>query len=572
MDAAAVNLQTFFSATEKFIIPAYQRRYSWGERQCKELFDDILHLKENREHLLGMIIYQTQTRASTLHENEIVDGQQRTTTISLLFRAIQNRLEEIDNERFAHIINQIQTFLYTYVNGRAIKIQLGNMDNSDFQAIINNPKNNLLELQNPKIKEAYQYFLARITKLPEERITSFYYDLISNATIIRIKIDTARNAYKLFEATNNRGMPLSDTDKIKNFLLGRVADIADSQNNSDLLSEAINIWTQIIRNIEDLPKEDDFLRHYLISKTRTVISYKKITDAFENYYKLQEDQENNTQFQFTHQRILNDIQILSKIYKNINDSSFSPIQGFINPLSDNLKAIKCTPAYSFMMNLYNPENQLSEGTITIVSKIIEAFMLRLHICKIQTGKTDSIFADLINSFDYKNNPMEFINSIKVRLSADTPNDITFHNAFKRYDFNASLIGRARYILKSLFGIDQGPYQELQIGDTNLVHVEHILPLNPDQNDDWENQLGENYQNLYPNYIHKIGNLTLLSAALNISISNSVYSRKRESLDSSNIPATKLIAQQYYNFDFESIDQRSALIADRALQIWPFIEP
>lgn len=573
MDAAAVNIQIFYSANEKFVIPAYQRRYSWEQKQCSELFEDILKLEETREHLLGMVIYQTLPQADGSNLSEIVDGQQRTTSISLLLKAIQIRLTELNSEGTQnHIITQIETFLYQFgIAGKKIKIQLGNMDNADFQSIINNPNNNRFEPQNPKIRSAYNYFFQRLSQMSANQINTFYYDLISNAIIIRIKIDTARNAYKLFEATNNRGKKLSDTDKIKNFLLGTVAEIAENNNNPELLSEAINYWTQIIRNIEDLPSEDEFLRHYLISKKRNVVSKSKITDEFELYFKNIINQEFEDDFEYPHQRILNDLRNLSAIYKNINSSGFTHNRAFINNLCDNLKSIKSTPSYSFLMNLYNPENGISNNAINTVSKLIETLMLRMHICKVQTGGTDAIFADLMNSFDHKHNEVEFLRSVKTRLQPHYPTDIQFKSALKEYDFTATLIGRARYILISLFGMGQGDFLELEIRDPSEVHVEHILPLNPDHDDNWSIQLGENYIDNYNKFKHKIGNLTLLAAPLNIIISNSVYSRKRPYLNSSNIDQTKEIARNIDNFDYASISNRSEEIAEQSITIWPYIQ-
>ncbi len=573
MDAAAVNLLTFFSTNEKFIIPAYQRRYSWEARQCKELFEDIFKLQQNREHLLGMVIYQTKLQANGLHINEIIDGQQRTTSISLLLKAIQTRLREINqNNQFDHMISQIQAFLYNYINGQTIKLELGNMDNADFQSIINNPNNIVFEHQNPRINAAYQYFHQSVSQLQVQELTRFYYDLINNAIVVRIRIDTARDAYILFETTNNRGKPLSHTDLIKNFLLGKIAEIAELQNDEQILNDAITTWTQIIRNIENLPSEDEFLRHFLISKRKTVISKSKISDDFKSYFENENIHHVVGQFQFAHQQVLQNLNRFSKIYKQIHESTFTGNRGFLNPICDNLKAIKSTPSYSFMMNLFDAEYNLDNQTIISVSKIIETFMLRLHICSVQTGGTDAIFADLINCFEHANNTQIFINDIKTKLNRHTPTDARFLDSLKNYDFSASLIGRARYILINLFNHGQGNFQALQILGPNAVHVEHILPLRPDQNFNWENQLGANYNNLYPNHIHKIGNLTLLEAPLNILISNSEYNRKRPFLRSSNILQTSQLANLYNNFNYQIVSERSNDIALTALQIWPFIEP
>ncbi|MEY4308026.1 MAG: hypothetical protein RL422_229 [Bacteroidota bacterium] len=574
MEAAAVNLNTFFTSTEKFIIPAYQRRYSWEECHCKDLFEDILNLQETGEHLLGSVIYQTRNRANGLNLSEIVDGQQRITTLSLLLKAIQAKFQENNDEINVSRINNY-LFYQSGINEKEVKIQLGNMDNNDFKRIINNQVNNYYQPLNPKLLAAYNYFIERINSLELPRLFQYFNDLISNATIIRIKIDRDLNAYKLFEATNNRGRDLTHTDLIKNFLLGNVAEIADSQNNRQLLDDAIEDWTQIIRNIEYLKSEDAFLRHFLISKFRRTISEKEITGEFKILYNIEVNNNDGDVFPF--QIILNDLKRLSNVYKNINNSSFVVGQDYINRYCDNLKAIQCVPAYSFLMNLYDPANNFDQTTTITVSKLIESFMLRLHICSVPTGQTDSIFAGLMNSFDFKNDSNLFIQSIKTRLNQNSPDDDEFQRRFSSYNFKTGNISRARYILESIYYRNQGGRRFLEIGDTGEIHVEHILPQRRSSrfpNDDlaWTNQLGENFQIHYDSYIHKIGNLTLLEQPLNQRISNSIYRIKRDELQDSVIPQTREIAEQNINFDYNIISNRSAAIGQIALELWPLIIP
>ena len=195
MEAAAVNLNTFFTSHEKFIIPAYQRRYSWEECHCKDLFEDILLLQHTGEHLLGSVICQTRNRAVGLNESEIVDGQQRTTTLSLLLKAIQTKFQENNDDANVSRINNY-LFYQTGINEKEVKIQLGNMDNDDFRRIINGQLNNHYHPLNPKLIAAYNYFIERINSLEIPRLFQFFNDLISNATVIRIKIDRDLNAYK----------------------------------------------------------------------------------------------------------------------------------------------------------------------------------------------------------------------------------------------------------------------------------------------------------------------------------------------------------------------------------------
>jgi uncharacterized protein with ParB-like and HNH nuclease domain len=198
---------------ELFEIPAYQRRYSWKPQQVQSFYNDIISLGQNNEendiHLFGMIILHTPEGNDKI---EVVDGQQRLTTLTFLLKAIGNaysvmseNFEASEIERLIRIRNR---------NGEiANKLTLGNMDSSDYCAVMGNQMDNIY---NQRIKYAISYFEEKVRGLDRLQLDSLRNKLLSNSVILRLNLSSINDAYKVFETFNNRGLPLSATDLIKN--------------------------------------------------------------------------------------------------------------------------------------------------------------------------------------------------------------------------------------------------------------------------------------------------------------------------------------------------------------------
>jgi uncharacterized protein with ParB-like and HNH nuclease domain len=216
--------QLFANQNEQFIIPAYQRRYAWKEVQVRAMFDDINLLQENDNHLFGMLVFHTKPFVGGLNQPELVDGQQRITTLSILLMAIRKRFLELDKVEKAHEITKMLTSK-GYDDIERNKVILGDLDNSDYSYLIK--EKNLDQIKNHNLKNAYMSFYGWVSKHNLEQLNKFFYKLINVAVVIRLDIGLAKDAYKLFETINNRGLKLSGTDLIKNFLFGHASQLGD---------------------------------------------------------------------------------------------------------------------------------------------------------------------------------------------------------------------------------------------------------------------------------------------------------------------------------------------------------
>lgn len=592
--------QLFSSKNEQFFIPAYQRRYAWVEKQLAELFEDINLLDKNDSHFLGTILLLTESHKPHINMLEVVDGQQRIISLSLLLEAIKDRFIELDKN---DIVSEIEGYLYCQGLDRKKqnKIVLGDLDEPDYSKVIKIKNENDMEsepeIKNKKLLNAYIKFKKWITEYDFDKLNEYYFKLINNAIVVRLDTEKARDAYKLFETINNRGLKLSPTDIIKNFLLGHASLIG-----TDVLLEVKECWKNLIISLDGI-ETDDFFRQYLMGILNRKITFSKLIFEFKKYYltTVKEAQilpeyhlfsefvdyetagdsqsDNNNEIEqlpsnteSALRKITPKVSIV-KFAKNLRDSAaiYSKLinrtfeDNGINRHILNLQRIQSVPAYTFLLCFLQKCHNTKE--IISVLKIIESFMLRRHICEYRTAELDDIFSKLA---DIKGkNTIEYV---KNSLSKHLPGDTEFEEKFSTHSFKKEE-ERAKYVLERFeyeLIEDQGEYV---INSGNEVHLEHIIPQTIDtkkaikEYGDWISYLGKDALSKHDQYIDRIGNYTLLGQKLNIRASNNPFRAKKKEYKKSNIHLTTQIVEEFSRFKFKHVDKRSQCFAKKAVRIW-----
>ena len=598
--------QLFSIKNEQFFIPAYQRRYSWGWKQLRDLFDDIDFLKGNDNHLLGSIVCLTEEHVVGVNTLELVDGQQRITSLSILMKAIRDKFTEMNNAENTSEINGYLTC--KRIDGKfKNKLLLGDLDDPDYIKLMEGENGD--SIRNKNMLNAYNWFIEWFEKYDVNKLNQFYFILINNVHVIRLDVGQAKDAYKLFETINNRGLSLSPTDIIKNFLLGHASIVGE-----DTLIKVKNNWKELIVNLDGI-NIDDFFRQYMCGILRRKVTEFYLIDTFKKYYigmveesdklseyshyyevelgdsttieeTLEEENIKEELEQETDEQLLENSESPTKDIKKekITIIEFSSVlkesastyskllrQGFddkkINQRLFNLQRIKSFPAYILLLNIF--QRKLSNDTMRNVLLLLETFMLRRHICEFRTGELDDIFSKLVDVND--ENTLE---KVKENLSKHLPSDDDFEKKFSNHNYKGKA-NRAKYVLEVLeYDLieDKGEYT-LNTG-TDL-HLEHIIPQTITSKKskkffgDWVSYLGENAENLHPEYVNKIGNFTLLAQELNIVASNNPFESKLKEYRKSNIALTKAIAKEYNEFKFSEVEQRSGFFAKKAASLWKF---
>ena len=574
----------FNIGSEQFYIPAYQRRYAWGKSQLEALFNDINQLGENDSHLLGTILFLTESHTGGINRLEVVDGQQRITTISIVLKVILDRFNEIDSNQ----MNEVKKYLSCKAYGNIKnKIELGDLDESDYKKIIEG--SDLDKIGNKNLEEAYYYFKTKIDGLGEN-VSDFYDKLVNKVDIIRLDMAEARDAYKLFETINNRGLRLTTTDIVKNFLLGHASLI-----EGNTLSLVKNSWKNMIVNL-DMIDSDKFFRHFMMRKLKKKIPTSKLIKEFKNYYyaniieaeqladfkihfQLQADNIQNDNEEEDENNRDSDLEIesykdkkigivefakmlekSSQIYAKIINQNFASFR--VNRYLSDLKMIESTPVYTFLLDLFQRE-KVSDGEKIKILKLLITFMIRRHVCQSRTSEHDDIFSKLVEV-----NSKNIVGNINEQLSKNLPSDRDFCEQFEKSQFKG-LEPRAKYILEKMEFKDHG-----EANVSREVELEHIIPqtINTKKSikefGNWVKYLGKNSLEKHKNYIWRIGNLTILGKSLNVVASNNPFQAKVKEYKRSNFKMNKIITK-YNKFKFSEVDKRSREFARKAVKIWNF---
>jgi len=564
--------------TEQFIIPNYQRRYAWENKQVLDLFYDIHFLNIDQTHLLNMTIVIPSEVGRGFSETQIVDGQQRITTLMLLIKVLSEKYKSFNKEVGYDHLQDMQKCLYAQRQcDKKIKLKLGELDRKDFKNIIEevaSPDDN----GNTKLRNAYFLLKNELKDFSHSEVLEFWQKLQNQIKIIRYSFKNSGEAYKLFEITNNRGLDLTKTDIIKNFVLGHIAIIVEKPNEEDKrINNVLKKWQEIIINLDGI-KKDEFFRHFLMGRTCKKIPFSRLIEKFKDYYFLNvKDVELLTEFQrykYKHnilkstqrkpiEKFLDDLIISSKVYRQIVFNGFE--NNDLNKEIENLNKIEATPAYTFLLFLFTKIEKDVNQKIVVVIKVLQTFMVRRHICKYQTGELDDIFSKLC---DVNTNQIDL--NVREKLQKDLPDNKKFEEMFPEHDYKGK-VNRAKYILEQIeYKIN--PPAETKI-DWDKVHLEHIVPqkittkTSKYEFGDWEKYLGKEAEK-HGEFLNKIGNLTLLHDKLNINASNNPFKEKKINYKASKIELTKEL-NAYRFFKIKNINSRSCVLAKRALEIWRF---
>lgn len=606
INPTALTIGNFFNnSTEQFFVPAYQRRYAWGVSQLNAMFNDVNLLRDGDTHLLGTVVLLAGIHNPTVNQLELVDGQQRITTLCILLKVLQDHLNNNDN-----IDESLEVKKYLSCRSsdtKQHKIILGDLDHFDFVKILDGKNDG--DLENIRLIQAMDFFTKKIEETDFD-IVSFYRKLTNQVEIIRLDIGEAKDAFKLFETINNRGLKLSAADIIKNFLLGHASILG-----IDILDEVKENWRQLILNLDELGYSDmdKFFRQFLMGKMKLKIPNSRLTEEFKNYYylniteseklsdyntrieliggrknKQQESDDyeiddesgdekiakfNIETYQQTKMGIIDFAKELKKcslIYKSLILGEHKDRD--ISRKLKALKNIKSLPSYTFLMYLSNIGIEKEE--YLKILDLIECFILRRQVCEYRTGEMDDIFPKLCRL------PKKgLFGSVIKELSYHLPEDKEFEEKFISFS-NKGAEERAKYILSKIEYYIQGDTKEIDILDGAEVHLEHIIPqtiigkkAKEESGGDWVKYLGgdrDKVKETHRKLINRIGNLTILGQALNIKASNNPFRAKKKEYEKSVFLLNKEdLVQNYKDFKFAQIKQRGEALGVMAVKIWKF---
>lgn len=542
-------------------IPKYQREYTWGVNEWNQLFDDIVSNEEG--YFLGSYICVS-TRTMGTPELELIDGQQRFTTISILLSAIYSRLnknrEKLDEDELSTLINIKKELTYNVEKGiykpkLLLQVQNSNLDdylsllyeNEIISDKIKKPNN----AGNRRIYKAFKYFNKCIDEYINENLQknnneiSLLLDLkdkFNEAIIVGIEVDSHKDAYMLFESLNNRGIPLSAVDLIKNTLIS----LSESSNKSD---ECYEDWKTALGYLTDeYSTQERFFRQYY-NAFREELNQPFIGDNPTKKYPLAYLATRTTLLDIYEKLIKNDFNSFlenlvkeAKIYSIIiNNSDEDRI--YKDKLLD-LERIQGAPSYILLLYILTEQKRLniSDEQILYLVNLLIKFFVRRNITDIpNTRNLNKIFMDIIENIK-KMQGEEVCTYIKNNLREVSASDELFEQKLRGnlYDENPEA---TRFILCSIEALHQTKeiYTDLWSRDNSNKYIwtiEHIFPEGQNIPQSWIDMIAngdKNKANEYlQNYVHTLGNLTITGYNQNLSNMSFIDKRDRVNKEGKNI--------------------------------------
>lgn len=557
MKGSELRLIEYMEGSKKrFIIPVYQRNYDWKIENCKQLYDDLIQVIKNnsKTHFFGSIVsvYEPSGRNT---EFLIIDGQQRLTTMSLLFLAMYNLLEEkIIISEDESLKDQIyEDFLVDKYQPQEKRMKLKPIKNDQkaFSKLFNS-KDDYIKDSNLTIN--YSYFYERIQK--QEITIDELFDAICRLEIINITLNNEDNPQLIFESLNSTGLDLSEGDKIRNYIL-----MGLSKQKQDEYYE--KYWNCI----EKCTKYDvsSFIRDYLSVKQLVIPSQKKVYINFKKYVE-------DSSLKII--EILEDLLSYAKRYNILlcGKTSSKELNSCINRLN-RLETTVTRPFFLEVLRLYD-ENQINLNEVAEAFSITESYLFRRTICDLPTNALNKIFL-LLNReiMRYDGTDSNYIEKLKFALlskkdRARFPNDDDFSLMFTEkpiYQMNSK---NKIYILERLenFGTleDKDIYRHYDEGEYSIEHImpQHLTPA-------WIKELGDSYEEIHDTWLHRIANLTL--TAYNSKYSNSTFVEKKtmkNGFEDSGIRLNTYVSKRD-KWTLAELRDRNDYLLKRALDIWAF---
>lgn len=536
--------------SRRFKVPAYQRSYAWEIDHIDALLNDIHEAIKNkeREYFLGSMVLTSDADGRF----EIVDGQQRLTTISLILAAIKEifRSEE-DHEVVISINSDYLASTDRRTKEREPKLVLNEVDNEIYQELIESfgfeYSKQIKRTSHKRLIEAANYCfeylrsICKKSKDSEEELHSWLDYIDKCLKIIVVTAPDDSNAFVIFETLNDRGLELAISDLVKNYLFHR---------SGDKINEAKAKWLSMVSILEsssDDPLIVTYIRHFAMSRYGLV----REKDLFGLLKSKITSKKNALKFS-------SDLADTMKLYSALINTEhefwakFSPeVKNYVSTLNL-LGMTQIRPLLISVLNNFDAKNV----TITL-KKLVSAAVRYQMVGGVGGGTLEKLYSETAKSIsDGK------ITGVSGVISAFTtlPSDAAFKTAFSIATVSKQKI--ARYYLRELeIASGGGTHESIPDTNTNQINLEHILPLNPVS--DWTKYFMTDELRSYQN---RLGNMALMLSKLNSSTGNDDFKSKRKHYRSSELNLTKSVAD-YPDWTKESIEKRQLEMAELAVKHW-----
>lgn len=566
-------LKSFYSSNLQYIVPFFQRAYVWDFDNWEILWEHINRIADKQikdsksEHFIGTLITK-QRPSNSIDESkyDLIDGQQRLTTFSLLLKAISakatgqepyKKLKEKTNELVIFENSKGEIF---------IRVQLSRNDKKYFESVMFDEDISVLAKQDHKILRCYRYFLEKLEDYNDEQLDNLVTIILKNVPVISMLLAVDDDEQEIFDTINSLGVRLTTGELLKNYIFSddKVQPfysklwepVFEDDDEQTLFWNKPKTSGRIIRtNIEVL------LYCYLIIQKKTAVELEKLFNEYKNWLQGKTSEEKII--------FLRELNEYATIYYNfpegteLNEIGYSQDEERFFHIIENLEI---TTVYPLILYIYK---QVSDKGIRLqLLKIIESYLVRRNVCHLTTKNYNNLFIQIIvKLIEYKSVTADNLKSILTGFTEDTnkfPSDSEFAAAFAN---EAISNAHAREILFciSLYHI-YNPKSDIARLSSSSYSTEHMMPQKWQTN--WNKEEMDEIAEIKRNKkLKTLGNLTLVTKSLNSSMKNAAWDKKKKELKKYSLLKITTDYTENDEWDEVKIDGRASDLAAIALQIW-----
>lgn len=568
LSTANENFRQLVGHNVTYSIPAFQRDYSWNEENWEELWFDILAMYSEdtdsdaeNEHYMGYLVLQ---RIQGDKFSLVIDGQQRITTISIIILAALNHLKNliikgVDSENNTIREKVLRESYIGYIDPISLKskskLTLNKHNDRFYQTFIATnsdkiPQRNLKASEH-LLRKAYEWFSSKIdTRFAYNidsgiKITTFIDSLVDKLFFTVITVTNELNAFKVFETLNSRGVRLSSTDLLKNYIF---SVLSSDDPHSSVLEELEDTWERItgLLSNESFP---ELLRIFWNSKNKLV----RKKDLFKTIQKTIDNQAKAY-------NLVRDLEYNAEIYANLRDSNSEVWNFDEKEYLAQLSMFGVKQPVAMLMSAYRKFYHTDRRTFTRIVNAISVISFRYNvICSLPPQDQEGLYSSV--AMKIENGELSSFSHVINALKDIYPEDSLFAASFASKQLrttNSRNQKVVQYILKKLEEHNSGNTVDLS---TNKFNIEHVLPQKAGK--DWEHfNESERSQSVY-----RLANMVILERTKNSAISNSGYIGKKEFFLESAIKNTRELAEHYDKWTPDTIESRQRYLSKQAKSIW-----
>ncbi len=539
------------NGTKQFIIPAFQRDYSWTTEQCQQMWDDIVRAaSSDGDHFIGSFVYVAGNTSAVFSSWLVIDGQQRLTTLSLLLIALRDHILETGWIGQEPTPQQIDAYFLKNEHesgNRRYKVALRRHDDATLRALVDGKDPFEMENNSELVVEAYRYFREQLKH--SEADLGLIYRGVGRLNIVDVTLHRPiDDPQRVFESLNSTGVDLTQSDLIRNYLLMGLPQPEQTRMYDDYWSKVETLF----REARTTP--DTFLRDYIALRQgkSTQAREDRIYAEFREFWQ-PSDTEGLTS-------LLEDLVRFADYFVFF----LRPARIDSKPLVTAMRQVRSLGSAHAMliMRLYQcyDEGALAHDDFIRALNLISSYLVRRAVLGMQTRGYWEVFARITHGIRDED-PFGSFQVALERQNYRFPSDGEFMSAIQERDLYGLRI--CWHILSQLENAGQK-----EPSPVSEYSIEHVMPQSIDSIPEWQRMLGQNWEEVHQTWLHRLGNLTL--TAYNSKYSNRPFEEKKTvkgGFEQSAVRLNEYVKKQT-KWTACTIEERGRALAKRAVAIWP----